>query len=372
MKRILHFQLMPLLSGPQNVMLHILEALNFEEYDIFVASQPGGPMVDEVIKRGYKYIPLPLLKHAISVLDIIVFIQLVIVFKKYKFDIVHTHSSKPGFLGRIAAKIAGVPLIIHTGHGAPFHDYQSAGTHRFYVELERIGALFCDRMVFVNNSIRLYYLAHKMIEPGKCKTIYNAVSKDTLSHIESLASLRRPHTDRVTIGSILRFSEAKNIIQTINVAIRICQKRKDVNFIFVGNGEYYGLCLQMVTTHRMLDRISLPGWQINTAEWLSKFDAFILYSIFEGLPMSIIEAMHFSLPVIGSDLPGIAELVDISNGWLISPNQPEKLEAELHLIIDTKDTFLQKGQISKMKVKELCSYDDFIKGYIALYEEDLS
>jgi len=369
-KKLLHFQLLPLLSGPQNVMLHILEALNPEEYEIFVMSKPGGPLVDAVKSRGFKYIPLPLLKHSISLLDFIVFFQLITLFRKHKFDIVHTHSSKPGLLGRIAARFAGIPMIIHTGHGAPFHDYQSALVHRFYLELERISACFGDKLVFVNHSIRQYYLSHHLIKPEKALTIYNAVSPDLLNQLETSALARHPKADCVTIGSILRFTEAKNIIQTINVAIRICQKRNDVNFIFVGDGEYYALCLQMVKTHSLQDRITLPSWQHDTADWLAKFDVFVLYSIFEGLPMSIIEAMHSGLPIIGSNLPGIAELVDDANGWLIPAKQPLQLEEELHIIIDSSASYAQKGRNSRKRVKELCSFANFIIGYKSLYAGD--
>jgi glycosyltransferase involved in cell wall biosynthesis len=83
--------------------------------------------------------------------------------------------------------------------------------------------------------------------------------------------------------------------------------------------------------------------------------------------MSIIEAMHSGLPVIGSDLPGIAELVDETNGWLIPAKQPGKLEEELHKIINAKDSYRQKGLISKNKVMRLCSFENFISGYKSIY-----
>ena len=369
-KKILHIQLLPLLSGVQNVMLHILAALDPEEYDIYVASRPDGPLVEEVIKHGYTHIPLPLLKHAISPWDIVVLIQLMFLCRKHRFDIVHTHSSKPGFLGRIAAKIAGVPMVIHTGHGAPFHDGQSLLTQWIYKKLEKTGALFCDKMVFVNHSHRLYYIQHNLIKPAKAITIYNALNPILLKQIESYATHKPHNSDIVTIGSILRFSTQKNIIETIAAAIRVCLARNDVNFIFVGDGEYYNLCNMMVQTHKLGDRIFLPGWQSNPALWLSKFDVFMLYSLYEGLPLSIIEAMYAALPVICSRIPSNAELVDDSNGWLIHLEQPKVLEAELHNIIDAKDSYRQKGESGKSKAMELCSYENFIAAYLEIYNGD--
>ena len=113
MKKLLHLQLLPLLSGVQNFSLHLLAGLNPEEYEIHVASQPGGPLVQEVQRRGYTYHPLSQLRHPISWRDIPAFWQILRLCKKEGFDIVHTNSSKPGLLGRIAARIVGVPLIIH-------------------------------------------------------------------------------------------------------------------------------------------------------------------------------------------------------------------------------------------------------------------
>lgn len=369
-KKILHVQLLPLLSGVQNVMLHILQALPAEEFEIYVACKPGGPLVDEIKRRGYNYIPVPLFVQKLKPIDLIIFLQLILICRKYRFDIVHTHSSKPGFLGRIAARLAGVPLIIHTGHGAPFNETQPPALQRFYMELERLAAAFCDKMVFVNYYHRDFYIAHKLIRSDKAITIYNALNPELVKDIELIAEQRSNKEKIVTIGSILRFSMQKNIIMTISTIIRICKLRNDVEFIFVGDGEMFDLCRMMVETNQLQDRILLPGWQGDTASWLARFDAFLLYSVYEGLPMSIIEAMYSGLPIIASDIPTIAELVDSTNGWLIPSQQTDKLESELNKIIDNKNSYGQKGQVGRSKIREICSYENFTMAYLSLYRNN--
>jgi hypothetical protein len=104
----------------QNFSLHLLDGLNPAEFEIHVASQPGGPLVEAVQKRGYIYHPLSQLRHPISVRDVLAFWQIYRLMRNERFDIVHTNSSKPGLLGRMAARLAGVPLIIHSSHGTPF------------------------------------------------------------------------------------------------------------------------------------------------------------------------------------------------------------------------------------------------------------
>jgi glycosyltransferase involved in cell wall biosynthesis len=372
-KKLLHFQLVPILSGPQNMMFHLLDALSPADYDIYVMAQPGRALSDEVTKHGYTYIPLTELRHPIHYSDLRVFLQIIRIFRKYQFDIVHTHSSKPGLLGRIAARIAGVPLIIHTGHGAPFHYGQTRFTYRFFVGMEKFGALFGDHLVFVNHYLKDYYVRHKMIPAKKVSTLYNALSTKLIDQLTTAAKDRESRAPLtlslyVTIGAILRFTTAKNIVMTIQAAIHICLLRDDVRFIFVGDGEFFSLCQKMVATHRLQDRIRLTGWMDKPADQYALFDAFLLYSIFEGLPMCIIEAMYASLPIIGSDIPSIAELVDDSNGWLIPSDNLSVLEASLHKIIDDRELFTTKGRAGRLKAEQLCSHQRFVQGYKALYD----
>ncbi len=370
--KIVHFQLVPILSGVQNVMFHLLESLPKDKFEIYVMSQPGKNFETEVIMRGYNYIPLKSLRHPVHISDVFVFVQLVLLFRLHKFDIVHTHSSKPGLLGRIAARIAGVPLIIHTGHGAPFHFGQSKLAFRFFAELERFGAKFGDKLVFVNHHLREYYIAHHMVRQDKAITIYNALSPSLVSRLSLIATNRKEHNGLVTIGSILRFTLAKNIVKTVIAAIHVCQKRDDVRFIFIGDGEYFSLCRKLVVSNKLEEKIYMPGWLDDPIPQYGSFDAFLLYSIFEGLPMCVIEAMYSSLPIIGSDIPGIAELVDETNGWLIQSDNLLTFETSLHRIIDDKEHYIPKGKASYLKAVELCSYSGFINGYHALYYGETS
>jgi glycosyltransferase involved in cell wall biosynthesis len=366
-KKILHIQLLPLLSGVQNVMLHILQGLDPSEFEIYAACRPGGPLVEEIRKRGYTFLPLPHFKREISVFDFAVFMHLIFLCRKHSFDIVHTHSSKPGLLGRIAAKIAGVPLVVHTGHGAPFHENQPPAVQKLYMKLERFGAQFNDWMIFVNNYHRNYYIEHRLIPAAKTVTIYNAINPELLDAIERKTSHRKLVGEAVNIGSILRFSEQKNIVMTISAAISICQNRQDVQFTFIGDGEYFEICRKMVSGAGLQERILLPGWCHDTPGRLAKFDVFMLYSNYEGLPMSIIEAMFAGLPILASDIPANAELVDDSNGWLAHAYNRQALETALNKIIDARDSYVQKGLAGKKKAKELCSYENFIREHLRIY-----
>ena len=382
-RKILHLQLLPLMSGVQRFSLLLLEGLPADEYEIYVACKPGGEFVDAVLNRGWNYIPLPLLRHPIGVLDLFAFLHLILVCKKHKFDIVHTNSSKTGLLGRIAARIAGTPLIIHTNHGASFLPHQHPLIYRLYMHLDKLASHFCDYVTFVNHCERENYLRLGLVKPEQAVTIYNAI-KSRGREVEESGSLevvksgslvvegsRGSDTAKgqsLTIGSTLRFSDQKNVIALTTYACKACDLNPGLRFILLGDGEHYELCKAIVASHHMTERILLPGWDSEVEPWLNLFDVFILYSRWEALPFSIIEAMHAGLPVIGSSIPSIMELVSEDVGWLVPLDDEAAYLATLQAVANDPATILKKGQKAREKVQLLCDYDTMVKAYRSLYE----
>jgi glycosyltransferase involved in cell wall biosynthesis len=363
--RILHIQLLPLLSGVQNMMLNLLDGLDPEKYEIYVACKPGGDLVPELMKSDYNFIPLYAMEHHLSVKDIFAFIEIYRICRSKQFDIVHTHSSKTGFIGRIAARLAGVPKIIHTVHGFSFHPYQPLFTRLFFQVMESIAAHFCDSMIFVNDSERKLAEGNILFRGVKMQTIFNGVNVPELhSEVERFEFLK----DRLIIGSSCRFSSQKNIVQTLEASIIACRRNPKLAFVFVGDGEYYSLCTKMVKSANLTDSIFLPGWQKNMLTWLEQFDCFLLYSLWEGLPLSILEAMAVGLPVIGSDIKGNDELISDLNGILVAPGKPETLAEVLQGLPDRRSEIKIWGENSRKTVLQRFNMDEFIESYRELYE----
>jgi len=363
--KILHIQLLPLLTGVQNMMLKILTSLEPDEYEIYVISKPGGPLENKIKKLGFNYLPVKSLRRNISPLDIVAFIEIYQLCRLYKFDIVHTHSSKTGFMGRIAARLAGVPKIIHTVHGFPFHRFQPKIVQKIYLNLEKFAGKFCDKVVFVNNSERRKAIAKKIVSRRKAITIYNGVE---LPFAQKRFDEKK---EEIIVGSILRFSKQKNIVETVRVAIEVCRLNEHLHFIFVGDGELFSECRKMVKKARMEQRISLPGWKSDIENWLLKFDVFLLYSKWEGLSISILEAMSYGLPIIASDIIGNKELVDDENGFLVSVNKVDKLERILINLPRKWEDLKKMGENSRRKVKEKFDISEFTEKYKKLYKSRL-
>jgi len=368
-KRILHIQLLPLLSGVQNMMLELLCHLDMDDYEIFVLSKPGGPLVEAVKAAGYNYLPVHSLRREFSLWDIVSFFEILRLVRKYKFDIVHTHSSKTGFIGRIAGRLGGAKKVVHTVHGFAIHEHQSGFKNMIFICLERIAAWFCDKMIFVNVFERKFAESHKIISPAKAQTIYNTVNLDKFRYTVKEYSAERDYIENpFTIGSVLRFTTQKNTLNTIKAAVQVCRENENIRFIFIGDGDEYQQCRKLVAAENLNIRILLTGWQPEVELLLPKLDAFLLYSRWEGLPISILEAMACGLPIICSDIKGNNELVADDNGILVKIDDDDKLITELVHLPDRLNDLRRWSDCSRKKVEENFGIERFIKEYRDIYE----
>jgi glycosyltransferase involved in cell wall biosynthesis len=360
--KMLHIQLLPLLSGVQNFMIQLCVGLDRDKYDIYVISRGGGPLAEKVVSMGWTHIAINSLVRNFSIRDWRAAWDIWRVLRKLKPDIVHTHSSKTGFLGRILSRISGVKLVIHTINSFPFHSFQNKIIWAFYAILESFAAFFAHFNVCVNVHERDLAIHRLGFNRKKTLTIYNATP---------LHPQQKVYTDNETLKiiSVHRFEKVKNVVSTIEQAIKIVQKYDQVFFTFFGDGELWEKCRQKVIDSNTSERISLPGWDNNIIEQLLAHDVFLLNSFFEGLSIATLEAMSVGLPVICSNVKGNNELVDEKNGWLINPVSSDELESVVVQILANKDILSEKGSESYKKVATTFSYDTFIAGYKELYSK---
>ncbi len=370
MKKLLHLQLLPLMSGVQRFSLYLLDGLDKAEYDIWVACKPGGEFVDEIKARGFHYLPLPTFRHPISLLDVLTFLHLLYLIHKERFDIMHTNSSKPGLLGRLAARMAGVPLILHTAHGVPFQNGQHPLQYLVYSFLEGLGNKLGHQTIYVNNSDRLSCLKLGLIKDNKALSIFNALPPEQSKMLGEFASKRQTATDEFIIGSTIRFSEQKNAINLVTAACKACLSLQKIRFILLGDGEHYELCKAIVKSYKVDNRVLLPGWDSNTLPWLKLFNAFVLYSRWEAMPFSIIEAMSAALPIIGSNIPSIAELVNDDCGCLVPLDNEERLITSFLALANNPELAIRKGQNALSRINNICSYSQMVSSYARIYQQE--
>jgi glycosyltransferase involved in cell wall biosynthesis len=310
------------MSGVQRSMLELFQHLDRDEYDIYVICKQAGDLTRECDRIGIHTILIPnLVREIHPIQDILAFIGLVRICRQYRFDIIHTHCSKTGVLGRVAARVSGVPQVFHTVHGLPFHEFSPPLLRRLYSLIERFSALFSDKVIFVNNEERIMAIREKLVPPVKAITVYNGVSFDQIRKFDRQRvrnSIRRqwgiPHSAFV-IGYMGRLWEQKDPETLLGIIAR-CQD-KPFRFLIVGDGPYKSRFEKAALTN---GNIVLTGWVDNPYAYYPAFDILLLPSLWEGLSRTLIEALAFGKPLVASNIKGNRECVHHGvNGFLCAP-----------------------------------------------------
>lgn len=366
--KILHIQVLPKLSGVQKVSLEIFKKLNDEKYDKYILfSDTLGygdrtECIKEFEETGAKVLFSKHLKREIGISDFPALIELFKLCKREKFDIVHTNSTKPGIIGRIAAYSAGVPLVVHTIHGLSFHKFVKFPLWQFYWACEMFASIFCHKIVIVNKYYTKYFKWFK----NKTCTIYNGVdySKFPATSTGDLAKKK----GRVDILFVGRLDKPKNPLQLLAAARRLHPTHPNAHFCFVGDGEYMGQCRNFISDNNLEDCVSLEGWRTNVYDYYRRSDIFAVPSIYEAFGIMFLEAGYYKLPVCSTTAEGIPEVViNNTTGLLSEPNDDDAFTKNLALLIDNAKLRKQMGSSGYIHVTKCFDSSRMVKEYLKIY-----
>ncbi len=366
--KILHIQVLPKLSGVQKVSLEIFKKLNDDKYDKYILFSDSLDCGDrtECIKEfeetGAKVLFSKHLKREISISDFPALIELFKLCKREKFDIVHTNSTKPGIIGRIAAYLAGVPLVVHTIHGLSFHKFVKFPLWQFYWACEMFASIFCHKIVIVNKYYTKYFKWFK----NKTCTIYNGVdySKFPATSTGDLAKKK----GRIDILFVGRLDKPKNPLQLLEAARRLHPTHPNAHFCFVGDGEYMGQCRNFISDNNLEDCASLEGWRTNVYDYYRRSDIFAVPSIYEAFGIMFLEAGYYKLPVCSTTAEGIPEVViNNTTGLLSEPNDDDAFTKNLALLIDNAKLRKQMGSSGYIHVTKCFDSSRMVKEYLKIY-----
>ncbi|MGL5525153.1 MAG: glycosyltransferase family 4 protein [Aeromonas veronii] len=332
--KIAHIQLLPMLSGVQNVSLQEFLNLDSDTHKFkktLICKEPGD-LSDEVLRLGGGVYFVPSLEREIHPFkDLVSLVKIYAICKKEKFDIVHTHSAKTGVLGRIAARLAGVKKIIHTVHGFPFNDNNSYIKNKVYEYLEKMASYFCDVIICLHDDDANICNEKLKVPLEKIKVISNGVDIEKFSPVnkgarESVLKSLGVNVSSVVFCMVGRLWEQKNpglFVRAANIFIKN-NPSLNTSFILVGDGELKEE-LQYIAKS---PRIKFLGWRNDIPEILGASDCFVLPSLWEGMPLAILEAQSSGLPCIVSNIQGNSSLVtDDYDGYLFD------VDNEYHLVM---------------------------------------
>lgn len=365
MKKILHIHVIPKMSGVQNVSLEIMKSLPDSEYEKCVMFSSINDIGDTSECRskfeaaGCRVIFSNNLRREICLRDIKVIREIYALCRREKFDIVHTHSTKPGVVGRVAATIAHVPLVIHTVHGLAFHRFVKFPKWQFYWACEMFSSLFCHKITMVNKFYRHYFAWLG----AKVTTIYNGVD---FGRFKSICVSSRESCNILFVG---RLDTPKNLMTTLRVAKEVVSQRPFAKFIIVGDGEMYDQCRDYIVNNDLEQSVTLEGWQSNVAAYYASADIFFAPSIYESFGLMFVEAGYYKLPIVASNVEGIPEVVaDGVTGLLSDPLDVSALTHNIIMLIDNKGLRSRLGEQCYERVTTNFSVDQMVYKYKKVYE----
>jgi len=346
------------LGGAQKVTLMTLERLPREQYQLGLATGPEGLLVDwanQIPDIHRVWIP-SLIREVRPVQDLLAFLGLWRLFRRERPDIVHTHSSKAGILGRWAARLAGVPVIFHTAHGFGFNDFQRPLVRKVYVWLERVTSKITTKLVVVS-----YANAERGEKSGVFKRGDWVLCRDAISVKEFMQPGPRKTQlrawgvpeDKVIVGMVACFKPQKAPVDFVKVAARVLQETDRVHFVMAGDGELRGEIEQAIREAGIESRITLLGWYKDMPEFYRNLDVVVLTSLWEGLPCVFSEAMAGELPIVATNVDGAREAIrDGENGYLHEPHDIEGMARSVLLLAGDGQLRCAMGRRGKSRVLE--------------------
>lgn len=323
--------------------------------------------------RGVTVHIVPMRREIRPFSDLAAFVQLRRIIRRGGFDVVHTHSSKAGFLGRLAAASAGVPRIIHTPHTFPFqmdvHGFRRSG----YVQLERLAARFTDRLICVCPAQKI--LAQSVIDPARIAVVENGIA---LRPPRDPAERQRHRLawgvapDQPLVGVVGRFVPQKGYADVVAAAGLVAELRPDARFALVGDGELKTDIEGRIRSRGLQSRVVIVEGREDAPELMPAFDIVALPSLWEGLPYVLLEAMAAGRAVVATRVGGIPDVIDDGrDGVLVPAREPAALAAAIAKLIDNGERRSMMGVEARDKVVARYGLDRMISRIVALYEGTL-
>ncbi len=326
----------PSLGGGQAILLTLARHLDQSRFDVSVCAGSGGPLEDEIRKLGLAFHPAEFKKSPAAGLGR----DLARLLSSEKIDILHTHGGIAGLFGRRAARRAGTPVVVHTLHGIHYLHYRNPVLRRVFIGLERSMSRATSAVVCVSEADLARARKFHLAPADRLHLVRNGVAPvdpasdlDRGRRIDDLRlrlKLRAP-----VIGTVARLHRQKGVEYFIQAAPEILRRNSGALFVVVGGGPLEKRIRIKIERLGLADHVILAGERSDALDLLSAFDIFVLPSLWEGLPLVLIEAAGLGKPIIATDIEGSREIIrDGETGLLVPPADPDALAGAVRRLLE--------------------------------------
>jgi len=331
------------LGGAQVNTICTFLKLDRNRFEAFLVCGPGGILNSEVEnEKGFNLISC-LRRPVHPFYDLLALLALWRLFRRIKPDIVHTHSTKAGILGRWAAFLARVPVIVHSVHGFSFSPFHPRLTRSLYSLAERITAHITDHFIFVAEhdlamarKLNISLSNSSLVRSGFAfePFIGNQPSEKTRIELDLPGN-------HLICGIIAPCKPQKGLEHLVQIAALVLARRRDLIFLLLGDGILMEKLRLELNRLGIIDNFRLPGFRRDIQDIIPHFDIGVSTALWEGLPQSLVQMRLLKIPLVASAIPGNAEVIhEGKNGFLIPIHDHEKFAAAILRLAD--DTKLRK------------------------------
>lgn len=318
-------------------LLPLVDGMQAEGWDV-VSVCSNGPAISILRQRGHAILTVGIPRSLNPLRLIAPFWRLFRLFRRERFDLLHAHTPVAALIGRMAARLAGVPMVVYTAHGFYFHDAMPAWKYRLFVEIERLGAWFTDLLFTQSSEDAQTAINEKLLPPERVLAIGNGVDPTRFdpavrrSCDAVRAELGLP-VGAPVIGMVGRLVGEKGVREFLAAAETIAADFPEVHFLLVGERleSDHADPVDEALAHAkstLGTKLALPGMRKDIPDLMGAMDIFCLPSYREGMPRTIIEAMMSGLPVVATDIRGSREEVVANETGLLVPARDAAALAE--------------------------------------------
>ncbi len=331
--------------------------------------------VESFRRAGLEVLDVPMQREIRPLADLGAFLRLCRILWTRDVDIIHTHSSKAGVLGRLAGRLCSNARIVHTPHCFAFLQQPDAGSLRkaFFVACERALGLCTDRLVAVSSEERDAAVRNRIAPRERIALLHNGVAEaPPADRVRAERTLRDLGIGRGTrlIGTVGLLNRAKGTAHLLEALRRVLEQFPDLYCLIIGHGELEGELKEHARRAGVASRVVFAGHIEPCADLVAALDVFVLPSLWEGMPYAVLEAMALGVPVVASRVGGCPEVIeDGETGLLVEPGDARGLSQAILALLRDPAERARLGRQGRERVRERFGLERMIAGLESLYQE---
>lgn len=372
--KVLHLITLSVIGGAQDNTFGTCELHDRSRYEVHLACNPHGQWIDRATQAVERLHPLPNLQTPPSLKrDLQALWDLVRLLRRERFDIVHTHTAKAGFLGRLACWLCRVPVVIHTYHAFPFHEHMSRAKHALFRGIERLARPMTDYIFTLSELDRRAGSAHGILEWEKSATAYTGID------FAKLDAAAAPEITRANLGipegwqvvlQVGRMEPQKAPKLLVEAFAEVVRQHPQTMLLLAGDGELRGEVEATIARHGLADHVRILGFRQDVPDLLRVADVFAFSSLWEAMGRAMVEAMLAGRAVVVPAIYGIPEVVrHDETGWLYEVGRVDQLAAGISHLLAHPEARARLGEAAQALTRRLFDLRNMVRKIEAVYRE---